>query len=233
MPRRRADASTRSHARQIPASWRQLHVLGSEKPGSPGCQPMIGIRKNKVDGKIQLAYTNNFLKCLILRFSYIWGVTESLDTCNDAWLPRGFACQEAVILVFQFMVDISFRKWAAIYLESLSKIQLSFHSNHPIHSHLSPFTMSSTIASSTGTATSTASATATCTSAVPDKNGYTPPDACGAIYPYYPSFAAAILFSILFGAATVSSPSIQQFHMVHNLTCNSSCTSFKRRSSTR
>ncbi|TVY67364.1 Protein RTM1 [Lachnellula suecica] len=63
--------------------------------------------------------------------------------------------------------------------------------------------MSSTILSSATSSTSTASATASCTSAVPDKNGYTDPSACGAIYSYYPSFGAAILFSVLFGAATI------------------------------
>jgi hypothetical protein len=63
--------------------------------------------------------------------------------------------------------------------------------------------MSSTTLSSTVTSSSTASASATCTSAVPDKNGYTDPSACGAIYEYYPSFGAAILFSGLFLAATI------------------------------
>jgi hypothetical protein len=58
--------------------------------------------------------------------------------------------------------------------------------------------MSSTI-SSTTTATSTSSATATCTSVTPDKNGYVPEWACNANYMYYPSFAAAVIFAILFG----------------------------------
>jgi len=38
---------------------------------------------------------------------------------------------------------------------------------------------------------------------VPDKNGYVPPGTCNALYNYYPSFAAAVLFSILFGMLTV------------------------------
>jgi hypothetical protein len=37
----------------------------------------------------------------------------------------------------------------------------------------------------------------------PDKNGYVPPGTCGALYEYYPSFAAAIVFSIIFGALTI------------------------------
>ncbi|KAJ7116634.1 hypothetical protein C8R44DRAFT_879994 [Mycena epipterygia] len=37
---------------------------------------------------------------------------------------------------------------------------------------------------------------------IPDKNGYVPPGICYALYKFYPSFAAAILFSILFGAVT-------------------------------
>ncbi|KAF8194801.1 RTA1 like protein-domain-containing protein [Mycena galopus ATCC 62051] len=34
---------------------------------------------------------------------------------------------------------------------------------------------------------------------IPDKNGFVPPGTCHALYDFYPSFAAAVLFSILFG----------------------------------
>lgn len=36
----------------------------------------------------------------------------------------------------------------------------------------------------------------------PDANGYVPPGECGAIWNYYPSFAAAMVFAVLFGALT-------------------------------
>ncbi|TVY84053.1 Protein RTA1 [Lachnellula suecica] len=40
----------------------------------------------------------------------------------------------------------------------------------------------------------------TCSQTItPDKNGYVPPGTCGSLYQYYPSFAAAIVFSIIFG----------------------------------
>jgi hypothetical protein len=38
----------------------------------------------------------------------------------------------------------------------------------------------------------------------PDKNGYVPPGTCGALYDYYPSFAAALVFSVLFGILSVA-----------------------------
>ena len=38
----------------------------------------------------------------------------------------------------------------------------------------------------------------------PDKNGYVPPGTCGALYDYYPSFAAAVAFAVLFGMLTVA-----------------------------
>ena len=62
-------------------------------------------------------------------------------------------------------------------------------------------TMSSTI-SSTSSVTTTSSASATCTTAVPGKYGHIPPEACNAIYSYYPSFGAAIVFALLFGGVT-------------------------------
>ena len=38
----------------------------------------------------------------------------------------------------------------------------------------------------------------------PDKNGFVPPSECNALYRFYPSFGAAVLFSILFGIVTVT-----------------------------
>ena len=38
----------------------------------------------------------------------------------------------------------------------------------------------------------------------PDKNGYVPPGTCNALYDYYPSFTAALVFSILFGILTIA-----------------------------
>jgi hypothetical protein len=61
--------------------------------------------------------------------------------------------------------------------------------------------MSSTI-SSTTSVTSTSSASATCTTAAPGKYGHVPPDACNALYPYYPSFGAALVFAGLFCGVT-------------------------------
>ncbi|MCJ1403349.1 hypothetical protein MMC11_006572 [Xylographa trunciseda] len=46
--------------------------------------------------------------------------------------------------------------------------------------------------------------TPTCIGTItPDANGYVPPGTCHALYKFYPSFAAAVVFSILFGAATI------------------------------
>ncbi|RAH41681.1 RTA1 domain-containing protein [Aspergillus brunneoviolaceus CBS 621.78] len=45
----------------------------------------------------------------------------------------------------------------------------------------------------------------TCTPTVsPDANGYVPPDQCNALYQYYPSFGAALAFSVLFGILMVT-----------------------------
>ena len=38
----------------------------------------------------------------------------------------------------------------------------------------------------------------------PDKNGYVPPGTCNALYDYYPSFAAALTFSVFFGMLTIA-----------------------------
>lgn len=50
----------------------------------------------------------------------------------------------------------------------------------------------------------TASSTTSCISGItPDKYGYVPEYACNANYNYYPSFTAAIIFSLLFGITTL------------------------------
>lgn len=54
-------------------------------------------------------------------------------------------------------------------------------------------------ASTTTTTSLSPSATTPCVTATPAKYGYVPPDACNANYLYYPSFAAAIIFSVIFG----------------------------------
>lgn len=59
--------------------------------------------------------------------------------------------------------------------------------------------MSTTVASNL----SSVSAVATCVTVTPDKNGYVPIDDCRNLWPYYPSFGAAVLFSVLFGISTV------------------------------
>ena len=52
-------------------------------------------------------------------------------------------------------------------------------------------------------ATSTMSiAAATCTTAVPDPNGYVPPDACNANYGFYPRWEDNAAFAIVFGLTT-------------------------------
>ncbi|TGO23065.1 hypothetical protein BPAE_0145g00140 [Botrytis paeoniae] len=58
-----------------------------------------------------------------------------------------------------------------------------------------------TIASSTSTI---ASATASCINVTPDKNGYVPEWACNANYDFYPSFAAAIVFTLFFFVVTIA-----------------------------
>ena len=42
-----------------------------------------------------------------------------------------------------------------------------------------------------------------CITATPDPNGYVPLDDCRNLWPYYPSFFAAILFAALFGMSTI------------------------------
>jgi hypothetical protein len=47
--------------------------------------------------------------------------------------------------------------------------------------------------------TTTAAPTTTCIDIEPGKHGYLPPEACDVVLPYVPSFAAAVLFCVLFG----------------------------------
>ncbi|KAM4065470.1 RTA1 like protein [Hirsutella rhossiliensis] len=47
--------------------------------------------------------------------------------------------------------------------------------------------------------------TATCTPTIaPGKDGYLPPGSCGALWNYFPSFAAAVAFAVLFGVLLVA-----------------------------
>lgn len=59
--------------------------------------------------------------------------------------------------------------------------------------------MTSTASPTLTSATSSPSSTETCIHVTPDKNGYVPQYACGSNYNYYPSFAAALIFTIAFG----------------------------------
>ncbi|KAJ6080925.1 hypothetical protein N7499_005799 [Penicillium canescens] len=52
-------------------------------------------------------------------------------------------------------------------------------------------------------ATATSIASATCISVAPGKDGYLPPESCDALLYYIPSFAAAILFCVLYGLTTI------------------------------
>jgi hypothetical protein len=46
---------------------------------------------------------------------------------------------------------------------------------------------------------STASPSAACVTMAPGKNGYIPPEACNSLWNYSPSFAGAIIMSVIFG----------------------------------
>ncbi|KAK0120003.1 hypothetical protein ONS95_011421 [Cadophora gregata] len=59
--------------------------------------------------------------------------------------------------------------------------------------------MSFTSSLPSSTATSASTSTPTCIRVKPDKNGYVPEWACDSNYMYYPSFTAAIVFSVAFG----------------------------------
>lgn len=64
--------------------------------------------------------------------------------------------------------------------------------------------MTATI-STPSSASSTVYYTNTCTPTIaPDKNGYVPPTECNAMYNYYPSFKAAVAFSVLFGLILIT-----------------------------
>jgi hypothetical protein len=52
-------------------------------------------------------------------------------------------------------------------------------------------------------ATATSIAPTTCISVAPGKDGYLPPESCDALLYYVPSFAAAILFCVLYGLTTI------------------------------
>ncbi|KAL4902741.1 RTA1 like protein-domain-containing protein [Aspergillus multicolor] len=69
---------------------------------------------------------------------------------------------------------------------------------------IKPFTLSLDLPSSTFSL-SLDLPTNTCTPTVtPDSNGYVPPGNCNALYSYYPSFAAAVAFSVLFGVLLIA-----------------------------
>jgi hypothetical protein len=64
--------------------------------------------------------------------------------------------------------------------------------------------MSSITSTVASVASSTATAAATCITSTPDKNGHVPLTDCRVIWPYYPSIGAAVLFTVLFGASTIT-----------------------------
>lgn len=59
--------------------------------------------------------------------------------------------------------------------------------------------MSSVINAAASATSSSIIISSHCVTAIPDKNGHVPINDCRALYNYYPSFAAAILFCIIFG----------------------------------
>ena len=54
------------------------------------------------------------------------------------------------------------------------------------------------------TPTSTPTATPSCTIAIPDRHGSVPVEACNALWPYSPSYAAALTLSTFFGLLTLA-----------------------------
>jgi hypothetical protein len=52
-------------------------------------------------------------------------------------------------------------------------------------------------------AASVTSAVPTCTTAVPDGNGFVPPDSCNANYGFYPRWEDNLAFALGFGVTTV------------------------------
>ena len=55
----------------------------------------------------------------------------------------------------------------------------------------------------TATSTAAPSATGSCITVTPGKDSYIPECACNSNYDYYPSFAAALIFAIVFGITTL------------------------------
>ncbi|KAK5655742.1 hypothetical protein OQA88_5279 [Cercophora sp. LCS_1] len=53
------------------------------------------------------------------------------------------------------------------------------------------------------TTTSTTDLLPACTSAIPDRNGYVPPDACNSNYGFYPSWEWNLVFAVFFGLTTL------------------------------
>lgn len=53
-------------------------------------------------------------------------------------------------------------------------------------------------------ATAASSARPTCTTAVPDKNGHVPPEACNANYGFYPKWEDNMVFAIAFALTTAA-----------------------------
>lgn len=58
--------------------------------------------------------------------------------------------------------------------------------------------MSTTTTTTAPTSTASATAAPSCTSAVPDKHGHVPSDACNSLYQYDPQFAPTVVFTALF-----------------------------------
>lgn len=54
------------------------------------------------------------------------------------------------------------------------------------------------------TAVSSLITTPSCTTAVPDPNGYVPPDACNANYGFYPNWQENMGFAVVFGIITIT-----------------------------
>ncbi|KAJ6445102.1 RTA1 domain-containingprotein [Purpureocillium lavendulum] len=63
---------------------------------------------------------------------------------------------------------------------------------------------SSTLTVAASMSSTSLTASPTCTTAVPDKNGYVPPDSCNANYGFYPQWEDNVAFAIAFGLATAA-----------------------------
>jgi hypothetical protein len=64
--------------------------------------------------------------------------------------------------------------------------------------------MVSTTLSNLPSSIATATPEATCITMTPDKNGWVPYEACNAHYAYYPSFAAALFFTVVFALSLIA-----------------------------